>query len=199
MRAGYVVSVVGLSLSFVWVACSDDTSSNPTGGSGGGSTTTTTGASGSSSGGSGGTGGSATGGSGGSATGGSSTGGSAGSAGSGGTTGGSGGGTADASTEATGGCQSACDCSDGVGCFNGECKSDLSAVYCCGSSVCNMAVFANALCQRADKSYSRCGGIPDAGGKDGSVSDICPFFSCASGQACPPGCTKCDNTDTCGK
>jgi hypothetical protein len=185
MRAGYV-AVIGLSLGFVWVACSDDTSSNPTGGSGGGSTTSSTGAAGAS----GGSGGSATGGSGGSATGGSSTGGSAGS-------GGSGMGGGDASA----GCESACDCPSGVGCFDGKCNMDISSVYCCTSATCGMAVFANALCQRPDKSYSRCAGLPaDAGGKDGSIGDICPLFSCASGMPCPPECKgTCDTNDMCRK
>jgi hypothetical protein len=141
----------------------------------------------------GGSGGSATGGSGGSATGGSSTGGSAGS---GGSTGGSGGGA----TDGGGGCESACDCPAGVGCFDGKCNSDISSVYCCTSAVCGMDVFKSAVCQRPDKSYSRCGGLPDAGGKDGSISDICPLFSCASGMPCPPDCKgTCDMNDMCRK
>jgi hypothetical protein len=184
---------------FAWfVGCSsDDSSTTSTSTGAAGSTSSTTG------GGKGGSGGSTT-----MATGGSagttSTGGSAGSAGSGGstggTTGGSAGGSADASTEGGGGCQTACDCSDGVGCFNGECRSDLSAVYCCSSNVCTMSVFSEALCQRKDKSFSRCGGIADAGGKDGSIADICPFFSCASGMMCPPECHgTCDMNDMCRK
>jgi hypothetical protein len=183
---------------FAWfVGCSSDDNSTTTSTSTGaaGSTTSTTG------GGKGGSGGSSTmsstGGSGGTT---SSTGGSAGSGGStGGSTGGSG--SADASVEGGGGCQTACDCSDGVGCFNGECRSDLSAVYCCGSSVCSMSVFSEALCQRKDKTFSRCGGLAgDAGGKDGSITDICPFFSCASGMMCPPDCKgMCDTADMCHK
>jgi hypothetical protein len=182
---------------FAWfVGCSSDDNSTTTSASTGaaGSTTSTTG------GGKGGSGGGSTTSTGGSAGTTSSTGGSAGSAGSGGSTGGSGGGSADASTEGGGGCQTACDCSDGVGCFNGECRSDLSAVYCCSSNVCTMSVFSEALCQRKDKSFSRCGGIADAGGKDGSITDICPFFSCASGMMCPPDCHgTCDMNDLCRK
>jgi hypothetical protein len=189
MRAGYV-AVIGLSLGFVWVACSDDTSSNPTGGSGGGSTTSSTGAAGAS----GGSGGAATGGSGGAATGGSSTGGSAGSG------GGSGGGAMDAGKDGSG-CETACDCPNGVGCFDGKCNMDISSVYCCTSATCGMDVFKSALCQRPDKSYSRCAGLPaDAGGKDGSIGDICPLFSCASGMPCPPECKgTCDMNDMCRK
>jgi hypothetical protein len=175
MRAGYV-AVIGLSLGFTWVACGgDDTSNNPAGSGGGSTTSAAAGTAGTSAG----NGGSATGGSGGSAG-----------------SGGSGTGGGDAST----GCQSACDCSDGVGCFNGECRSDISSVYCCTSAVCGMDVFKNALCQRPDMSFSRCGGLPDAGGKDGSIADYCPLFSCASGMPCPPDCKgMCDMNDQCHK
>ena len=52
------------------------------------------------------------------------------------------------------------------------------------------------LCQRQDKTYSRCGGIPDAGGKDATI-DPCPTFNCASGAKCPPGCNTCGADNLC--
>jgi hypothetical protein len=193
MRSRYVV-VMGICLLPAVFGCGDDSSNSSTGSSGSGGTGSTT--STTSNGGSGGTGGSATtasGGASGSATTGGGTAGSGGSTG--GSTGGSGGGSPDASvSDGNTSCNSACDCPAGNGCFNNKCSGDFFA-FCCGSDACKN--FSDALCQRSDKSYSTCGAASD-GGKDADV-DFCPFFGCASGQACPPGCTKCGMNDICAK
>src|SRR5262249_11966397 len=172
MLSRYVV-VMGTCLLPVLFGCtSDDSNSNSSGsaGSAGSSSTSST----TSAGGTSGSGGSAA-----ATTGG----GTAGSTGS----GGSGGGSSDG-----GGCNSACDCPTGQGCFDNKCSPDLFA-YCCSSDACKQ--FSDAICQRSDKTWTTCGSFAD-GGKDNI--DYCPYFGCASGQACPSGC-KCGTNDLCVK
>jgi hypothetical protein len=96
----------------------------------------------------------------------------------------------DASTDASKKCTTACDCAVGEGCFAGECQVDFS-VLCCERD-CDR--FPNSLCQSRNEKYGKCG--LDAG-KD-AATDPCPYFACASGAICPPGCTKCVN-DNCAK
>jgi hypothetical protein len=184
MRSRYVV-VMGTCLLPVLFGCTSDDSASTTSGSAGSggaaSTTSTTSAGGTA--GSGGTSTtSTTGGGGGSSTTG---GGTAGDTGSGGSSGGS-------SSDGGGSCNSACDCPTGFGCFNNKCSTDFFA-YCCSSDACKPNP--DAICQRTDKTWSTCGSAAD-GGKDNI--DFCPYFGCASGQACPPGCT-CGMNDLCKK
>src|SRR5262245_12026553 len=51
-------------------------------------------------------------------------------------------------------CQTACDCTPGLGCFGGTCTAGMVQVYCCGAT----CPGGRHLCQNPNGSYGQCGG-----------------------------------------
>lgn len=79
-------------------------------------------------------------------------------------------------------CQTACDCSPGLSCLNGQCIAAPQPEYCCASPKCP----SGASCQNPDGTYSQCGVTTvDAG-------NACP--NCQSWfECCGPQCVNFDN------
>jgi hypothetical protein len=81
-----------------------------------------------------------------------------------------------------GACATACDCSPGLSCINGQCLATPQPEYCCTSNDCPKGFG----CQNPDGTYSQCGGTAPG---DAGITCVCESFF----QCCGSECVNFDN------
>jgi hypothetical protein len=95
-------------------------------------------------------------------------------------------------------CKTACDCQDGLACFQTQCQTSMfGQVYCCDSSNCPMGMF----CESSTGNFGRCGmggnggSGGGGGGGGGGNGGMCSMIPCQSDRHCMNnGCARCDQT-----
>jgi len=86
-------------------------------------------------------------------------------------------------------CKTACDCQDGLACFQQQCQMSMfGAVYCCDSMNCPDGNF----CQSKTGMFGRCGQNGGGGGGGGGGMQ-CGMIPCQTNSHCQNlGCARCD-------
>ncbi len=93
-------------------------------------------------------------------------------------------------------CTTACDCTPGLSCVQGQCIAGFAPVYCCGAPTCP----GNSICQSSTGSFSQCSAPDGGGGFDANfdAAGRCGQIKCNNANACMnAGCSACGVNKRC--